>query len=124
FPTDPFFQTRILSQIGFFVVPVLETPDGSIIQDTADLIEHLEAKFPTPALFPSTPVQRAVSMLIDAFGSEALVRPAMHYRWSYVAEQEAFLRAEFGRGLSASRDRAERDAAAAPFMQAMQAHLP
>ena len=124
FPTDPFFQTRILPQIGFFVVPVLETPDGAIIQDTSDLIEHLEAKFPEPALFPATPVQRAVAMLIDAFASEALLRPAMHYRWSYVAEQESFLRAEFGRAATASHDRAERAAAAAPFMQAMQAHLP
>jgi len=124
FPHDPVFQTRILPQIGFFVVPVLETPDGTIIQDTSDLIEHLEARIPEPALFPSTPVQRAVAMLIDAFGSEALLRPAMHYRWSYVAEQESFLRAEFGRAGSASRDRRDRDAAAAPFMQAMQAHLP
>jgi glutathione S-transferase len=123
-PADPFFQARILPQIGFFVVPVLEAPDGAIIQDTTDLIEHLEATFPEPALFPSTPVQRAVAMLIDAFASEALLRPAMHYRWSYVAEQESFLRAEFGRAASASRDRAQRDAAAAPFMQAMQAHLP
>jgi glutathione S-transferase len=63
-------------------------------------------------------------MLIDAFGSEALLRPAMHYRWSYVAEQESFLRVEFGRVASASHDRRERDAAAAPYMQAMQAHLP
>ena len=124
FPPDPFFHTRILPALGFFVVPVLEAPDGAIIQDTTDQIEHLEARFPEPRLFPSGPVQRAVAMLIDAFGSEALLRPAMHYRWSFLAEQEAFLRAEFGRVGSASHDRAQRDAAAAPFMQAMQAHLP
>ena len=124
FPSDPFFQTRILPQLGFFAVPVLEAPDGTIVQDTSDIIEHLEARFPAPALSPSTPVQRVVAMLVDAFASEALLRPAMHYRWSYLAEQEAFLRAEFGRAASASHDRADRDAAAAPFMQAMQAHLP
>jgi hypothetical protein len=50
--------------------------------------------------------------------------PAMHYRWSYLAQQENFLRAEFGRCATASRDPAERAAIAAPFMQAMQAHLP
>jgi len=124
FPTDPFFQTRILPQIGFFVIPVLEAPDGAIIQDTSDLIEYLEAQYPEPPLIPVTPVQRAVAMLIDAFASEALLRPAMHYRWSYAAKQESFLRAEFGRVASASRDRGERDAAAAPHMQAMQAYLP
>jgi glutathione S-transferase len=124
YPSDNFFQTRILPAIGFFVVPVLEAPDGTIVQDTSDIIEHLEGKFPEPRLFSSTPVQRTVAMLIDAFGSEALLRPAMHYRWSYLAQQEAFLRAEFGRAGSASRDPAQRDAVAAPFMRAMQVHLP
>ena len=42
-------------------------------------------------------MQRAVAWLLGAFGSEALLPPGMHYRWSYRAEQEMFLRAEFGR---------------------------
>jgi hypothetical protein len=69
-------------------------------------------------------VQRTVASLIGAFGSEGLLKMAMHYRWSYLAQQEKFLRAEFGRGASASRNRADREAAAAPFMQAMQTYLP
>lgn len=124
FPAHAVFQTKILPALGFFAVPVLEAPDGSIIQDTSDIIEHLEGRFPEPRLNPSTPVQRAVASLIGAFGSEGLVRAGMHYRWSYLAQQHDFLRAEFGRCASASRDRTQRDAAAAPFMQAMQAHLP
>ena len=124
FPTDPVFQTRILPQIGFFVVPVLETPDGSIVQDTTDIIEYLEHRFPEPSLTPATPVQCTVARLIDAFASEGLLRPAMHYRWSYLQHNEPFLRAEFGRVAVASRNPAERAAAAAPFMQAMHAYLP
>jgi glutathione S-transferase len=124
FPTHAVFQTKILPALGFFAVPVLEAPDGSIIQDTSDIIEHLEEKFPEPRLNPSTPVQRTVASLIGAFGSEGLLKPGMHYRWSYLAQQENFLRAEFGRCASASRDLAQRVAVAAPFMQAMQAHLP
>ena len=69
-------------------------------------------------------MQRTVASLIGAFGSEGLLKMAMHYRWSYLNDQEKFLRAEFGRGLSESRDRAQRDAAAAPLMLAMQAYLP
>jgi glutathione S-transferase len=124
FPSHPVYQEKIAPALGFFVVPVLEAPDGSIIQDTSDIIEHLEAKFPEPRLNPSTPVQRVVASLIGAFGSEGLLKVAMHYRWSYLAQQEEFLRVEFGRGASASHDPAQRDAVAAPFMQAMQAYLP
>ena len=124
FPSHPVYQAKIAPALGFFVVPVLEAPDGSIIQDTSDIIEHLEEKFPEPCLNPSTPVQRTVASLIGAFGSEGMLKVAMHYRWSYLADQEKFLRAEFGRGASATRNLADRDAVAAPFMQAMQAYLP
>lgn len=124
FPSHPVFQTKILPALGFFVVPVLEAPDGFVIQDTSDIIEYLEERFPEPRFNPTTPVQRTVASVIGAFGSEGLLKPGMHYRWSYLAEQEEFLRAEFGRCASASRDRAQRDAVAAPFMLAMQAHLP
>jgi len=124
FPTHAVFRTKIVPALGFLVVPVLEAPDGSIIQDTTDIIEHLEETFPEPRLNPSTPGQRTVASLVGAFGSEGLLKPGMHYRWSYLAQQENFLRTEFGRVASASRDRADRAAAAAPFMQAMQVHLP
>ena len=124
FAFDPTFQSIIASRIGFLVVPVVRTPDGEIIQDTSDIIEHLAARFPEPGLKPSTPVQQTVAALICAFGSEALLKTAMHYRWSYLGEQENFLRAEFGRVVSPSHDAAERAAAAVPFMLAMQAHLP
>jgi len=124
FPSHVVFQTKILPVLGFFAVPVLEAPDGSIIQDTSDIIEHLEKRFPDPQLNPSAPVQRTVAALIGAFGSEGMLKPGMHYRWSFLAQQANFLRAEFGRCASASHDRTVRDAAAAPFMQAMQAHLP
>ncbi|MFZ0889722.1 MAG: glutathione S-transferase [Candidatus Binataceae bacterium] len=124
FPSHAVYQSKIAPALGFFAVPVLETPDGSIIQDTSDIIEHLEEKFPEPCLNPPTPLQRTVALLIGAFGSEGLLKVAMHYRWSYLTQQEKFLRAEFGRSASTSRDRAPRDAVAAPFMQAMQAYLP
>jgi glutathione S-transferase len=124
FPSHPVYQTKIAPTLGFFVVPVLEAPDGSIIQDTSDIIEHLEEKFPEPCLNPPTPVQRTLASLIGAFGSEGLLRVAMHYRWSYLAQQEDFIRAEFGRGGSASRDPARRDAVAAYFIAAMQAYVP
>jgi glutathione S-transferase len=124
FPSHPVYQTKIAPALGFFVVPVLEAPDGSIIQDTSDIIEHLEEKFPEPCLNPPTPVQRTVASLIGAFGSEGMLKAAMHYRWSYLTHQEKFLSAEFGRGATTSRNFADRAAAAALFMHAMHEYLP
>jgi hypothetical protein len=65
-----------------------------------------------------------VAWLIGAFGSEGLLQPAMHYRWSYREEQEPFLRAEFARAICAGPGRAADDAAAVATMQAMNGYLP
>jgi glutathione S-transferase len=106
------------------VVPVLGTPSGQILQDTTDMIEYLEATHPEPPMVPTGPVQRAVAWLLGAFGSEALLPAGMHYRWSYRAEQEQFLRAEFGRLVYAGPDRAARDQAGAHLMDYFNGFLP
>jgi glutathione S-transferase len=121
---DPQFQTRILPAVRLLVLPVLATPEGRILQDTTDMIEDLEAERPQPPMVPETPVQKAVAWLLGAFGSEGLLTPGMHYRWSYRAEQENFLCAEFGRPLHRGPDRAARHATARRTMQYFGNFLP
>ncbi len=123
-PTHPDFGTRVVPTIRNMVVPVLERPDGGLIQDTTDMIDHLEREFPSPIMIPQTPVQKAVAWLLGAFGSEALLPPGMHYRWSYRAEQERFLRAEFGRLVYAGPERAVRDEAGRQLMDYFNGFLP
>jgi glutathione S-transferase len=123
-PAHPEFQQRILPAIGMFVVPVLETPAGEIIQDTTEIIELLEARAPARPMVPQTPVQRVVALLLDGFGSAGLLPPAMHYRWSYRAQQENFLRAEFGRAVHSGPNREERLAAGAQLMDYFNGMLP
>ncbi len=106
------------------MVPILETPDGRILQDTTDMIEYLEGELPEPQLIPDAPLQKAVAWLLGAFGSEALLPPGMHYRWSYRAEQENFLCAEFGRPLQGGPDREARFATARQTMQYFNDFLP
>ncbi len=124
YPTHPQFQARIVPAIGMLVVPVLETPDGQILQDTSVMIDYIEAHAPGPSMIPNTPVQRAVAWLLGAFGSEGLLPAGMHYRWSYRAQQENFLRAEFGRAVHAGPDRVERRLAGEQLMNYFNGFLP
>ena len=124
YPSDPDFASRILPAVGHFVVPVLETDNGKIIQDSGDIIDFLEQRHAEPLLEPQSPVQQWVSLIFDAFGSEYLLPLAMHYRWSYRAEQETFLRAEFGRAMVAGADRSARREAAARTMEFFAGFLP
>ena len=124
YPSDPDFGSRILPAVGHFVVPVLETDNGEIIQDSGDIIDFLEQRHAEPLLEPQSPVQQWVSLIFDAFGSEYLLPLAMHYRWSYRDEQETFLRAEFGRAMVAGTDRSARRESAARTMEFFAGFLP
>ena len=123
-PAHPEFQQRIVPAIGMFVVPVFETADGQIIQDSSDILDFLEAQVPAHPMVPQTGVQRVVALLIDGFGSEGLLPAAMHYRWSFRAQQESFLRAEFGRAVHSGPNREERLAAGAALMDYFNGFLP
>lgn len=90
------FRETVVPMIGRFIVPVLETPEGSLIQDGAAIIDYCEARgLARMSAFPDTPKQRTIAHLFELFGGEGLLRPAMHYRWNFPAENEHFLRTEF-----------------------------
>jgi len=112
-PSDPRFASQVLPHVGHFVVPVLELPDGSILQDTTEIIDALEATHQDPVMGPPGPVQRIVADILDAFGSNYLLPLAMHYRWSFREQQELFLRTEFARAIPAMPHAQRLDAAGA-----------
>lgn len=92
----PTFTQEIVPQIGRWIIPVLVTPDGEIIQDGVDIIDHLDAQgLSRHPLRPEDPVMLAVAYLFELFGGEGLLRPAMHYRWNFDADNLDFLRANF-----------------------------
>jgi len=74
---------QIVARTGVAFIPVLITPDGEAWQDTSTILDRLEAAHPDPPLYPSTPVQRIVAYLIELYGDEIGLLPAMHYRWSF-----------------------------------------
>jgi len=91
------YKSTILPQIGAAIVPVLATADGQFVQDTTDIIDYLEAAHPAVSVYPYTPVQKLVALLLELYGDEWLIIPAMHYRWSVLEQQRDFIFGEFGR---------------------------
>jgi glutathione S-transferase len=124
FPHHPRYQAEVVPAVGMVVVPIVETPDGKILQDSTEIIETLEQLYPQTPMLPPTPVQRTLALLLDAFACSALLPAAMHYRWSYRAEQEHFLQAEFGRAVHCGPDRSERLQAGLKLMNYFNGFLP
>ncbi|MDH3705798.1 MAG: glutathione S-transferase [Acidimicrobiia bacterium] len=96
--SDRYLQ-HIVPTVGRWIIPCLETPDGEIVQDGADIIDHFEKgggrhlrRF---SAYPESPVLLAISHVFELFGGEGLLRPAMHYRWNFDDQNLAFLNSEF-----------------------------
>lgn len=125
-PSDAVFQSEVLPVVRRFINPVIRLADGTIVQDTADIIDHFEVRKLAPlSAYPQAPLQRLVALVLDLYGGEGLIRPAMHYRWSYRTQNEAFLRHEFGLGFrAAGLPEAELRAQVDGFMAHLDAHLP
>ena len=91
-PVSEHFQTTILPQIGRRIIPVIEMPDGTIVQDTTDIIDYLEDNgHAKSSVYPDDPLQKCLALILELFGDEGLVRPAMHYRWSFPAHTQNFI---------------------------------
>lgn len=85
----------ILKKTGMAFIPVVTTPEGETWQDTSDILDRLEVRFPSPPLYPSTPLHRLVCALVELYSDEFALTPAMHTRWG-TEESEAMTRLRFG----------------------------
>ncbi|MAK62563.1 MAG: glutathione S-transferase [Ponticaulis sp.] len=92
----PEFGREIVPAIGRGIIPVLKLADGTLIQDSLDIIETGETLLPRLPAMPQGPKQQLVARVFFLYGSQALLKPAMHYRWSYYEDQKAFLDHAFG----------------------------
>ena len=95
--TRAVYKDIIVPKVGAPIVPVLETAAGEIVQDTTEIIDFLEQRHPDSPVYPSAPTQKLVSLMLEHYGDEWLVIPAMHYRWSVLDDQYDFIMGEFGR---------------------------
>jgi len=97
FPSLSVYRKVIVPRTGVRYIPIVITPDDTTIQDTTDIIDALEQRFPHPSVYPSTPKQRLAALWFEVYGDEWLLIPAMHYRWGYPEHNAAFILGEFGR---------------------------
>jgi len=77
------FAEVIVPRVGYPVVPIIVTTDDEVLQDTAEIFDALEARYPDTPLIPATPVRRFAAYLMELLADEWLKLPALHYRWYY-----------------------------------------
>ena len=63
------------------LIPLVVTPDDVGMQDSTPIIEKMEAAVPNPTIYPSDPVTRFMSDLLEEFGDEWGNKWMFHMRW-------------------------------------------
>lgn len=105
------YEKNIIPKVGRWIVPVLKTPHGELLQDGTDILDWLDAnESHKGSIFPQNPVLRTIAHVFELFGSEGLLRPAMHYRWNFDEQNLAFLKVSFADVLPNLNTQQERDA--------------
>lgn len=89
------YKHVIVPNTGVRFIPVVKTPAGQYLQDSAVIIDTLELAHPQRPVYPETAKQLLVSKLFEIYGDEWLLLPAMHYRWN--KGQDDYVYAEFGK---------------------------
>lgn len=90
------YKSFIIPRTGVRYIPVIQTEDDTVIQDTTVIIDALEAAYPERSVYPETPKQKLASLLLEVYGDDWLVIPAMHYRWNFPEKNEKFIYSAFG----------------------------
>ena len=108
------FLKTVVPHVGRWIIPVVKTPEGELLQDGTDIIDALEKRHNGderlgPTLAPEG-IVGVISSLFELFGSEGLLRPAMHYRWNFDDSNLAFLQAAFEDVMPAGMNAEEREA--------------
>lgn len=66
---------------GTRFIPLLETPDGWLINDTIAIGPMLSTRFDDSPVIPSSPVQRAACYVLEDYLNHWFARHALHSRW-------------------------------------------
>ncbi len=106
------FTSEIVPKVGRWIIPVLEAPNGELIQDGTDILDWLDSNEKNNgSIFPENPILKTIAHAFELFGGEGLLRPAMHYRWSFDEQNLDFLKVSFADVLPKLKSKQEREAA-------------
>ena len=81
--TQAAYRDVIIPRTGLRFIPIVITDRDEAWQDTSEILDALEQRFPAPPLYPADAVLRVLAYLFELYADEFLVLPALHYRWSF-----------------------------------------
>lgn len=110
----PDVMARLFSGLKAAVIPVLEFPDGTVMNDSTPLIRELERRHPGErSIIPEDEAQAFLAFLLEDMADEWATKAMFHYRWFRERDQLQMSRwLAYDRLIGGGRERIEETAAA------------
>ena len=124
--TSSVYREVIIPRTGLAFIPIVVTDRDETWQDTSEILDALEHRFPDPPLYPADPVLRVLAYLFELYADEFLILPALHYRWSF-PRSAAKARGDFAAtsgDVEMANQFADRIAGSVPFIGVSPASVP
>ena len=86
----------IQKAVGRIIMPTVLQPDGTWLQDSSEIIQTLEARYPDRSIIPPGPKQKLTSLLLEMHADEWLPLISLNTRWN-IPENHNFAIQEFAR---------------------------
>ncbi len=75
------YKKFIIPRTGVQFIPVLQTAEDEVWQDTTEIIDRLESAYSQYPAIPITPRQQVAAHVIELFADQWLLMMALHSRW-------------------------------------------
>lgn len=95
FVSHPHYFEHVLPRAGILRMPTIEMPDGEVVQDSSEIIDFLEARYPTRPCYPAGVRQRLAALILEIYADEGLRAAGMLYRWGHREANDPFVIDEF-----------------------------
>ena len=69
-------------RIGFFVMPVVLTANNELVQDSSDIIDHIEHQHTQHSIIPTGWTQQLAALLLELHADEWIPMLHLHTRWN------------------------------------------
>jgi len=87
---------ELVLRSGTHQVPVFLTPENWMLADTTPILQLLDGRYPSRAMFPKG-AQGALAHVLEDFFDEWVARVMVHYRWHY-PDSAVFASEKMGNG--------------------------
>lgn len=81
-------NTEVMGKVKVPVIPVVETPAGTFMNDSTPLLQEIDRLHPERSLYPQDEALRFLALMLEDYADEWMTKAMFHFRWFRTVDQD------------------------------------